>query len=68
MGNYDDDRGSEPKIVIYKDYETPGVWVWEIYNMNEKKCYDGKSDTFQNAYDEAKKVRQKHNRKLKRSE
>lgn len=64
MGKYDDDGQKDPKVVLYHDYEDPSIWVWEVHNANDKKCYEGKNTSFELAYEEAKAVRQKHYRKL----
>ena len=63
---YDQDP-KEPKVVVYKDYERKGVWIWEVYNIDEKKCHEGTAMSFNEAYEEAKATRAKHNRKLRRS-
>jgi len=49
--------------VIYKHYETPKIWVWEIHGVDEKIHYHGEESSFDSAYEIAKKNLAKYNRK-----
>lgn len=53
----------EPKVVIYKDV-LPRTWIWEVHGVDDKIYYKGTEETFQAAYDIAKKTRSKNYRKL----
>lgn len=54
----------EAKIVIYKHYEVHGIWVWEVHGLDEKIHYLGECKSFKEAYEIARKNRNKYNRKF----
>jgi hypothetical protein len=61
--NMQDRDVKEAKLVIYKHYETPKIWVWEIHGVDEKIHYHGEESSFDSAYEIAKKNLAKYNRK-----
>ena len=66
MSNQEDQK--EPKIVVYRHYEVSNIWVWELHGLDEKIHYSGECKTFNEAYESAKKGRNKYNRKIDRKQ
>lgn len=58
----------EAKLVIYKHHDTPKIWVWEIHGLDEKIHHTGEENSFNEAYEIAKKTLAKYNRKYGRGE